>query len=47
MKHVKGTVSAMGEMNMELKNFFDANAELVLDRIIRGRDNLNPFARKY
>lgn len=47
MKYVKSTVSGMSEMNIELKSYFEANAELVFDRIIRERDNVNPFARKY
>jgi len=46
LAHVKGTIAGISDMNVDLKSYFEANAEIVFDRIIRDRDNVNPFARR-
>lgn len=46
LKNVKKTMAGVGDLNVELKQFFDANAENIFDRIIRERNNMNPFARR-
>jgi len=44
LTNVKKTVSEISDMNVELKSYFEVNAEAIFDRIIRERDNPNPFA---
>lgn len=46
IKHVKTTVADVKDMNVELRNFFEVNAEIIFDRIIKERDNPNPFAAR-
>lgn len=46
LKNVKTTVADVKDMNVELKNFFEVNAEVIFDRIIRERDNPSPFSYK-
>ena len=44
LKNVKKTMSGVNDINVELKQYFDINAENIFDRIIRDRNNLNPFS---
>lgn len=44
--HVKSTVAEISDMNVDLKSYFEENAEIVFDRIIRDRDNVNPYRRR-
>ena len=46
MVHVKSTIAEISDMNVDLKSYFEANAEIVFDRIIRDRDYVNPFTRR-
>lgn len=46
IKNVKSTVSEIKDMNIDLKNYFEVNSEMIFDRIIKERDNPNPFAIK-
>jgi hypothetical protein len=46
LKNVKKTMSGINDINIELKQYFDINAENIFDRIIRERNNLNPFSFK-
>lgn len=46
MTHVKSTIAGVNEMNVDLKSYVDANAEIIFDHIIRDRDSVNPFTRR-
>jgi len=46
LRNVKKTMAGINDMNIELKQFFDINAEPIFDRIMRERNNLNPFSLK-
>ena len=46
MLHVKSTIAGISDMNIDLKSYFEENAEITFDRIIRDRDNVNPFTRR-
>ncbi len=45
MKYVKSTIEGISDMNVDLKHYFERNAEEVFDRLIRERDNVNPFSQ--
>jgi hypothetical protein len=44
LKNVKKSMVGVSDLNVELKQFFDLNAENIFDRIIRERNNINPFS---
>lgn len=44
--HVKSTIAGVNEMNVDLKSYVDANAEIIFDHIIKDRDSVNPFTRR-
>lgn len=44
LKNVKKTMTGVNDINVELRQYFDINAENIFDRIIRERDNLSPFS---
>jgi len=44
LKNVKKSMAGVNDMNVDMKRFFDANAEAIYDRILRDKKNMNPFA---
>lgn len=46
LRNVKKTMSGVNDINVELKQYFDINAENIFERIIRERNNYNPFSLK-
>ena len=46
LRNVKKTMSGINDINVELKQYFDINAENIFERIIKERNNYNPFSLK-
>jgi len=44
LKNIKNTMTGIADINAELKQFVEINADNIFDRIIRDRNNMNPFA---
>lgn len=44
LRNVKATMSGINDMNADMKRFFEQNADGIFERIIRDRENINPFS---
>jgi hypothetical protein len=43
LKAVKNSMGSIKDLNVDIKAYFDANADNIFDSIIRDRDNVDPF----
>lgn len=46
MKYVKASVGNAGDMNAELKLYFETNAESIFDRVLSDRNSMLPFSTR-
>jgi hypothetical protein len=44
LKHVKNSIAGISDLNVDLKRYFEENADTIFDRVIQGRDYENSFS---